>query len=126
MRIGLINAQWQFPKAAVSHKRPFGYFCKLRAQSYTTLFKNSSSIAQQWQAVGAHLSVHKHGQGLAGAKPIPIAEVIHGVPTQGPILAPFQHQSMEESQDKQQPWPCLGLLGAALGKRCGGQGAKAA
>ena len=74
----------------------------------------------------AHLSAQEHGQGLAGAKPIPIAEIVHRVPSQGPILAPFQYQSMEESQDKQQPWPYLGLFRTALGKHCGGQTAETA
>lgn len=72
-----------------------------------------------------HLSVQKHGQGLAGAQPIPIAEIIFGIPSQGPILASFQHQGVKESQGEQQSGPCLGLLGAALGKHCGRQGAVA-
>lgn len=121
MHTGLANAQRQFPKATVPmvcHEFCVGYYRRLRVQTILLFVKVAGS--------GAHLSVQKHGQGLAGAKPIPIAEVIHGVPTEGPILAPLQHQSVEEGQDKQQPWPCVGLLGAALGKHCGGQGAKAA
>ena len=60
----------------------------------------------------AHRRIQKHGQRVSGTQPVSIAEVILGVPAEGAILAALQHQCMEEGQGKQQPGPCLGLLGA--------------
>ena len=64
----------------------------------------------------AYRSVEEHGQRLSCTQPVPVTEVIFGVPAQGAILAALQHQSMEESQGKQQPGPGQGLLWAQ-GKR---------
>ena len=64
------------------------------------------------QTAVAYLCVKKHRQSLPGTNPVPVTEVILGVPSKGAVHASLQHYGMEEGQGKKQLGPGLGLLWA--------------